>query len=44
MTYADVIRYLESYIYTMNGEYISEDNIPAAAKELADSLIKELEK
>jgi hypothetical protein len=42
MTYDDALKHLEQYIYTMNGEYISEDAIPSKAKQLLDSIYSDL--
>jgi hypothetical protein len=44
MTFNDAVEYVESYIYTMNGEYISEENIPSQAKNLVTKILKEVEK
>jgi len=41
MTREDAAKYLESYLLTMNGEYIEEIHIPTEAKFLADKVIHE---
>lgn len=44
MTIKNAMEYMTRYLHTMNGEYISEDNIPSHAEMIVLNLIEEINK